>query len=128
MIDGELVSGAACVEDHTPLDRPDGDGVIVSDLYEERRNSGKMVIDPATSAALLELAGRFVSEMSAEEPLMLNYSLDLAMTPDGPVVIELNAANDSGLYANDAGVIMRAELRQVERRPELVGESETSRP
>lgn len=108
MADGEVVSGAACIEEHTPLDREEGQGILPP-VFELGRNGGERVRDEAAAERLVAFAREAAGMIVAEEPELRNFVLDAAIGPDGvPVLIELNPLVDSGLYANDPVAVAEA--------------------
>lgn len=120
VIDGKVVSGAACIEEFTPADRdPKKVANATSIIFEGERNDGKRFTDVSLALTLHAYANKFAKEVSAEDPLMLNYVVDVAMGEDGPLIIEMNPLQNSGLYANDPALIVRALLRQAGNSPEL---------
>lgn len=105
---GEVVSGAACIEEHTPLDREAGQGILPP-VFELGRNVGERVRDEAVAERLVAFAREAAAMIVAEEPELRNFVLDAAIGPDGaPVLIELNPLVGAGLYANDPVAIAEA--------------------
>lgn len=123
---GRVVSGAACIEEHTPLDREPGTDILAP-VFEIRRNGGQRVRDEDVAKRLVAFAERAAEMIVAEEPELRNFVLDAAIGPDGkPVMIELNPLVGSGLYANDPKAIAEAFVEDMIRRAEL--EAETPEP
>lgn len=118
---GKVVSGAACIEAHTPLDRPAGCGILPP-VFELGRNCGDKVHDEEIAARLVGFAETAAKLISAEEPELRNYVMDVAIGESGdPLLIELNPLVGSGLYANDPEVIVRALVADliVRKEPEM---------
>ena len=109
VVNGEVVCGAACIEDHTPLENTSGE--ILSPVFETRRNSGAIVTDPAAAEKLLDAARTITTGIVAEDAELTHFVLDLALDPAGqPLAIELNPIGSSGLYGIAAGRLLDAVL------------------
>jgi hypothetical protein len=100
-----LVTGAGCVERHTPLENTG----VFDNKVEQVRGSGHTVRDPGTVDKLVAFAAAVVTELRDEAPQMRDYTLDVAIGSDGqPLVIELNSLLNSGLYASDTALVTAA--------------------
>lgn len=109
VIDGTVVCGAACIEDHTPLENTDGDRL--RPVFEIHRNGGDIVHDQAAAAKLLAAAERVTADILSEQPALQHFVLDLALGADGqPIAIEMNPIGASGLYGISAGRLVGAIL------------------
>jgi hypothetical protein len=122
IIDGKVVSGAACIEDHTPQQRP-GNTRGLPPVWEVLRNSHNMdarTIDERkkTASMMWDFAVRVCAELAQEAPQLHSYVLDLALNADGdPIIIEFNPAGRSGLYASDTSAIVSAILEYAQNAP-----------
>ena len=122
VIGGVVVSGAACIEYHTPQQRASR-SALLPPIFELGRNSGEMddrgyVERKATASRLVDFAFAVAAEISAEAPELQDYALDVALGADGvPLVIELNPVSSSGLYASDPARIWQAILARAEEAP-----------
>jgi len=113
VIDGKVVTGAACIEHHTPqqIDAPED---VLSPVWEITRNSGEMdarvkIERRRTAVTLWNFAWDVALEISKEAPELDAYTLDVALGDDGkPLVIEMNPAASSGLYAINAELLFEA--------------------
>lgn len=125
IVDGVPVSGAGCVEAHTPLDRDPNLVVgVTHSVFEEKRNDGVVIQDAAAAAALDEAARVFARQLHQEVPDMRFVVMDLALGADGqPLIIELNPYQNSGLYANDPVSIFTPVVDEV-RNPRVVASPE----
>lgn len=104
---GVLISGAGCVEEHTPL-------VNIKQfntLMEEYRNETVIEDCPQIVERYIEVAKQIVSLTNITEPNVKNYSLDLCLYEDDTIgMIERNPFSNSGLYAQDLESIVKAVL------------------
>lgn len=106
VVDGVLVSGAGCVEAHTPLDRdPKNVFGVTHAIFEITRNDGQPVYNRRMAEKLEAFATEAAQEIYEESPDMRFFVLDVAHSKDGPVIVELNPYQNSGLYANDPDAI-----------------------
>lgn len=106
VIDGRPVAGAGCIERFTPLNNT---GVRFDPQTEEIRNNGRIQENPELVDRYVEAAHRIAQEISDEQPCLRDYTLDLAVRPDGEiVVIELNPTLNFGLYAMDFSAVLEA--------------------
>lgn len=98
MVGSDPATGAGCIEDFTPLDNR-------GDAFDPRVN-GVRGQDPTRTdqgrvAELIEFGRAAGAALFADAPdLGPAWVMDVAMAPTGPVVIELNGARNSGLYAS----------------------------
>lgn len=112
----EPVTGAACIEAHTPLDRlaDPGDPLPAFDpvLREHRAAGAPVAVDRATRDTLVSYAQFVAGELADEAPAMRDYVLDVALGPDDkPLVVELNARTNAGFYASDPHALVAALAR-----------------
>lgn len=93
------VTGAGCIEEHTPLDN---NGHAFDDKL--RRNRSEMTeveADTKITGKLTRYARQAIASLAQEVPEMRDYVIDVAMGADGtPLVVELNPLLNSGLYAS----------------------------
>lgn len=114
VVNGEVITGAACIEAHTPRQAPGGDCVL-PELFELKRNRRKEVTDPEAAETLLTFARAVAAEVAAETSDLPHYVMDCALGADRkPLVIELNPIAQSGLYAINADRLFTAILTSVE--------------
>lgn len=115
IVDGQVVTGAPCVISDTPAERnPELVEGVTFARYEDA--GGYAFLDRDIARRLEGFAARVAAEIQAECPELAHYTLDLAMGEEAPLVVELNPDLNSGLYANDAGAILRAHLALAARR------------
>lgn len=100
------VAGAGCVEAFTPLDNE----AQWDPKVEQVRNNGQVEHRPEVVAAYAQYAAAFAKAYSEERPQAKHYTLDLAMSDDGIVAIELNPLRNYGLYALDFDAVLQAHL------------------
>lgn len=104
---GVLISGAGCVEEHTPLVNTKQ----FNTLMEAYRNETVIEDCPQIVERYIEVAKQIVSLTNATEPNVKNYSLDLCLYEDDTIgMIERNPFSNSGLYAQDLESIVKAVL------------------
>ncbi|MCU6479072.1 ATP-grasp domain-containing protein [Arthrobacter sp. A2-55] len=110
IIGGQLVTGAGCVEEFTPLDN---NGQPFDPKMRPHRNSDGPVRDePKILESYLEFARDAVSALSADVPDLHNYVMDLALGSDSrPLIVELNGMLNAGLYASRPIEVTRALAR-----------------
>ena len=102
-----LISGAGCVEEHTPLVNTKQ----FNTLMEAYRNETVIEDCPQIVERYIEVAKQIVSLTNATEPKVKNYSLDLCLYEDDTIgMIERNPFSNSGLYAQDLESIVKAVL------------------
>lgn len=104
---GVLISGAGCVEEHTPLVNTKQ----FNTLMEAYRSETVIEDCPQIVERYIEAAKQIVSLTNATEPNVKNYSLDLCLYEDDTIgMIERNPFSNSGLYAQDLESIVKAVL------------------
>lgn len=105
VIDGRVVTGAGCIEEHTPFDIPaDQAGGFDTRVREHRGQDSDVVDDPELVSTLVNFAVAVASDLDAEadEDELNAYTLDVALGPDDkPLVVELNPIDVAGFYACD---------------------------
>ena len=116
VVDGEVVSGAGCVEEFTPLDRTPGRpfDTLVRQYRGHHSPEGK---SPAVSnqpwiVAELVSFGRTVAREHGGT-VVIDVAIDAATGQ--PVVVELNTLPNSGLYASDPWAVARALVQAADR-------------
>ena len=120
VISGKVVTGAACIEDHTPQNCG---AHMLPPEWEIARNSGQrdardLEARTATATQLWDFAQQVADEISQEAPELDCYVVDLALNDNGkPLVIELNPAANSGLYAINAALLLNAIITYAEAAP-----------
>lgn len=100
MAGNQPASGAACIEDFTPLDSR---GTAFDVRVERRRHGGAIREDQEVVHRMLEFAQSAGKLMHEQAPALgTAWVMDLAINPttDQVVLIELNPARNSGLYAS----------------------------
>ena len=106
VVDGEPVTGAGCIEHHTPWDRVPGHAF--DPQVEAVRGSGEIRQDATLAQHYRDFAHRIAQEFARERPAMTDYVLDIAHLGDrAPVVVELNPLPASGLYASDVDRLVK---------------------
>lgn len=99
VVDQRPVTGAGCIEEHTPLDN---NGHAFDDKL--RRNRSEMTdveADTKIVGKLTSYARQAIASLAQEVPDLRDYVIDVAMGADGtPLVVELNPLLNSGLYAS----------------------------
>ncbi len=89
------------------------DMVITGSMYKRGdRVHYSTVIDPVVREFAEMLTGQVARRRDEEQPVKFipatAYCLDIALTPDGPKVIEINSINSAGFYACDMGRFVAA--------------------
>lgn len=109
VVDGEVVTGAGCVEEFTPLNNQ---ARFDNRMREVRLHEPSEVhAQPEVLARYLPFAQQVASEIKAEG-FMDTFSLDVAEDENQrPLVIELNGLPNSGLYASDPRYVTQALLQ-----------------
>ncbi|WP_251151337.1 ATP-grasp domain-containing protein [Cellulosimicrobium sp. Marseille-Q4280] len=112
----EPVTGAACIEAHTPLDRlaDPGDPLAAFDpvLREHRTEGAPVGQNRAVRETLVAYARDVAAELADEAPAMRDYVLDVALGPDDrPLVVELNGRTNAGFYSSDPHTLVAALAR-----------------
>jgi hypothetical protein len=114
IVDGRPVTGAGCIEEHTPLDAVEG--VPFSPLVRAGRVSadgaaegvGPVLEQPRLVDRFVEFAARVAAQAEREGSMPDAYVVDVAQAPSGPVVIEMNGVTNAGLYASDPRLVVQA--------------------
>jgi hypothetical protein len=104
VVNGVPVTGAGCIEEHTPLDN---DGSAFSPLVRRVRGSSETI---ESRPDLTDVFSTFASQVAAQAASCMPeaYVVDLAMSGGRPVVIEFNAMTNSGLYATNPRLVTQA--------------------
>lgn len=100
MVGPRPVSGAGCIEHHTPLDN---DGQAFDSKVSGIRSSPAVRADQDCVNSLLEFGFDAGQEFFAQAPSLGDiWVMDVAINADTgePAVVELNPARNSGLYAS----------------------------
>jgi hypothetical protein len=111
IVGGRPVTGAGCVEEHTPLDNQD----VFDQKVQQQRGKSPVVTAPGVVAALVDFGEQAAVQLGAEEPRLTSYVLDVAMGKGGPLMVECNALRNSGLYASQPERVVAALLREQAR-------------
>lgn len=116
VVDGRPVTGAACIEEYTPLDHHGADPFDTA-LRVRRGNriaaaaDTPVTDDAATAAAHVAAAGPVIEHLASIG--LRTYVVDMAHVPDQErsIVIEFNSIPNAGLYACDAQALADALVR-----------------
>lgn len=104
VIDGIIATSAGCIDEYTPYDR-----VVTHSDPRMRRHRGEPDILWAVQET--EQLTAFVRRLTRElrdVKTLTEYVIDVAIGPNGqPLIIELNAIRNSGLYAADYSRVIR---------------------
>lgn len=119
VVDGQLVSGAGCVEEFTPLDHL-GDSPFDSQVRRTRGNgvASDADSDVETRPDLVRRYREFLSPIVPALPqVMSTVVVDVAMDArtEEPLIVEFNTLPNSGLYASDVYSVYRALVRTDQR-------------
>lgn len=107
VVDHTPVTGAGCIEHHTPWDRIPGN--TFDPQLQATRNAAPVRQDPERVAAYRRFAAAAASALRSERPDLKDYALDLAVDAAGtPLIVELNPIGPSGLYACQIHKLLRA--------------------
>lgn len=112
VVDGELISGAGCVEEFTPLNQMLSAGPFDSRVRRIRghlhQGAPSAVEDrPDVVGRLLDFGAELAHQHGGT--VVIDVALDAAAGPEGtPVVVELNDLPNSGLYASDPWAVATA--------------------
>lgn len=119
IVDGIPVTGAGCIEEHTPLDRASG----TSFDTRVRRVRGndiagasdtRVVDDPSRVARYRDFARTVASELpEGQATVVMDVATDARS--GNTVVVEFNTLPNSGLYASDAHLLHRRLLHAKDR-------------
>jgi hypothetical protein len=104
VVNGVPVTGAGCIEEHTPLDN---DGSAFSPLVRRVRGSSDAI---ESRHDLADEYASFVAQVAAQAASAMpqGYVVDVAMSNGRPVVIEFNGITNSGLYATNPRLVTQA--------------------
>lgn len=117
VVDGEVVTGAGCIEENTPLDNR---AQFDSAVREHRAAQSPVVDRPEAVAAMVRFGQAVAVEIAAENPAMTQYVMDVAIGADGmPLIVELNSLLNSGLYASDPRLVTAAMAARVGTAPHV---------
>lgn len=111
VINGELVTGAGCVEDFTPLDN---EGEAFDSRMRDDRSLHVECPSPIESRPdllqkYLTFAEKVVKELAVEHPEHDRYVLDVATSTNGEtVIVEFNGESNAGFYACNPMLITEA--------------------
>lgn len=106
--DGKPVTGAANIEEHTPLDN---EAQFNTKVREHRGITGPMRSAIVDEPELVERMVSFAAQAAAEftEEGLLTYVMDVALDKNGePFIVELNGMSNSGLFASDPTQVVTA--------------------
>lgn len=105
IVDGVIVSGAGCIEAHTPLVNTKRFNTLV----EYERNDGMIVDEPYIVDRLIGYADEIVTHTNYHYPEVQTYVVDVYLYEDGSLgMIERNGFSNSGFYGNDLKAIVSA--------------------
>lgn len=108
--DGQVVTGAGCVEEHTPADRR---GTAFDAQVRQWRDRRSPVEHRPDIRDQLVAFGREVAAEVVREAWVRRFVLDVALDEDDqPVVVEVNGLLNSGLFASAPHAVVRALLAQ----------------
>jgi hypothetical protein len=106
VVDGEVVTGAGCIEENTPLDNR---GRFDPAVRESRAGVNAVVDRPDLVEQMVDFGRKVAAEVTEESPALNQYVLDVAIDADGqPLVIEMNSLLNSGLYASAPSLVTSA--------------------
>jgi hypothetical protein len=107
VVDHTVVTGAGCIEEHTPLDNQ-GD-TFDPRVRRDRAARSSVISRPDVVARLTAFGKGAAGQLAAEAPALGTYVIDVALGPSGePLVIELNGMLNAGLYASRPTLITTA--------------------
>lgn len=115
IVDGQVVSGAGCVEEFTPLDRVEGQPFDTRVRrvrgHLGQYGPGEVEDRPDVVSRLLDF-GRTVAKQYGGTVV-----IDVAMNAatDSPVIVEMNSIPNSGLYASDPWLVTSALVWAMDR-------------
>lgn len=104
VIDGKLVTGAGCIEEHTPVSNTALFDPFTRRIRSDHKSEAPVARPDVVSAYRGFITDARVLEAFADEGLT-TYVMDVAMGDDGPLVIELNGVLNAGLYACDTAAL-----------------------
>lgn len=106
VVNHQVVAGAGCVEEFTPLDNERSFDVKVR---RSRHHVSQVEERPDVVSRLQEFGRVTAAAIALEQPELVNYGLDVALgADDEPLIVELNTSLNSGLYATDVDRVFRA--------------------
>lgn len=113
VVDGRPITGAACIEEHTPLDHS---GAALFDTAVRVRRGNR--IAAAAHSAVTDDGAVVAAHLAAADPViehlasigLRTYVVDMAYVPaqGRSIVIEFNSIPNAGLYACDAQALADA--------------------
>ena len=113
-IDGQLVTGAGCIEEFTPYNRLSYGQAFDPQLRQRRHEGTPVVIDRARTDTLVTFARESLAALVKEDPRLNEGTIDVALDKDGkPLIVELNGAPNYGLYACNAKLIVDAHAASI---------------
>lgn len=123
VVDGVPVSGAGCIEEHTPLDRVPGSGPFSTLTRADRRDDDEVPEHRYGTVRTMIEAARPIAAALAEAGAP-HCVVDMAVTDEAavtdqavgsasqrPVLVEVNTIENAGLYASDPYTVARAMAR-----------------
>ncbi len=111
VIDGELVCGSGTDPKLTPLDNQ---GLFDRKVFSKINNE-RVVLSNDLIKKYKDFALKVISLNKLEQPLLLDYTLDVAICGDNMLIVELNPLDNFGLYANDFNSILAAYVNKIAR-------------
>lgn len=96
VINNQLVAGAACIEEFTPLNNKD---LKFDTQIVKRRNKDKIETNQEIVDQLIVLANQAIESLQAENSGFKNYILDIGYINGKPGIIEINPYKNVGFYA-----------------------------
>jgi hypothetical protein len=106
VVGNRAVSAAGCIEEFTPVDNQGA--AFDTQLRRQRQEKTQVAVQPAVAAALLAFAREAVTALAEEVPELTDYVIDVALGPDGPIIVELNSLLNAGLYASRPECVTQA--------------------
>ncbi|MFE6966984.1 ATP-grasp domain-containing protein [Agromyces sp. NPDC057679] len=106
VVDGQVVTGAGAIEEHTPIDatcRPFNNAVRKNRALHSPIEDRPDIVDE-----LVYFGQHIADEIKAGPGVNLTrYVLDVAIGENGPLIVEFNSMLNSGLYASDPTAVAR---------------------
>lgn len=103
IVDGIAVTGAGCIEEHTPLDNTTPFDPAVRRV---RGSAEPVEFLPNLVDEFIVFASEVAAQAGSDMPQA--YVIDVAQSNGRPVVIEFNGMTNAGLYASDPRLVTRA--------------------
>lgn len=100
VIGSQLVSGAGCIEEHTPLDDL---GHVFDHRVEGVRGDGDIRPEPMLVQRMADRVTEILPALSAEG--LHSGVIDMAIIDGEPVIVEFNPLTNAGFYAADSNHI-----------------------